>query len=136
MAKFTALEEIAMRSNEEIVRDFIAAWSRLDVDEIVGFFTPDGTYHNMMNKPVSGHENLRKFIGGFIKDWTQTTWDVLNIVSQGDIVMAERLDRTRLGAKSVDLPCCGVFELTEGKISIWRDYFDLPTYTRVFVTTK
>ena len=57
-----------MISNEEIVRDFIAAWSRLDVEEIVAFFTPDGAYHNMMNKPVSGHDNLRKFIGGFIKD--------------------------------------------------------------------
>lgn len=119
-----------MRTNEETVRNFIAAWSRLDVDEIVAFFAPDGTYHNMMNKPVSGHDNLRRFIGGFIKDWTETNWDVLNIVSQGDIVMAERLDRTRLGAKSVDLPCCGVFELAGGKIRIWRDYFDLATYTR------
>ena len=119
-----------MRTNEDIVRDFIAAWSRLDVDEIVAFFTPDGTYHNMMNKPVSGHDNLRRFIGGFIKDWTETNWDILNIVSQGDVVMAERLDRTRLGTKSVDLPCCGVFELAGGKIRIWRDYFDLATYTR------
>lgn len=125
-----------MISNEEIVRDFIAAWSRLDVEEIVAFFTPDGAYHNMMNKPVSGLDNLRKFIGGFIKDWTQTTWDVLNIVSRGDIVMAERLDRTNLGAKSVDLPCCGVFELTNGKIRIWRDYFDLATYTHAIVATK
>ena len=119
-----------MTTNAEIVRNFIAAWSRLDADEIVAFFTPDGTYHNMMNKPVSGHDNLRRFIGGFIKDWTETNWDVLNIVSRGDIVIAERLDRTRLGAKSVDLPCCGVFELAGGKIRIWRDYFDLATYTR------
>ncbi len=125
-----------MRTNEEIVRNFIVAWSRLDADEIVAFFTPDGIYHNMMNKPVSGHDNLRKFIGGFIKDWTETNWDVLNIVSQGDIVMAERLDRTRLGAKSVDLPCCGVFELADGKIRIWRDYFDLATYTRAIAATK
>jgi len=119
-----------LKTNEETVRNFIAAWSRLDADEIVAFFTPDGTYHNMMNKPVSGHDNLRRFIGGFIKDWTETNWDVLNIVSRGDIVIAERLDRTRLGAKSVDLPCCGVFELAGGKIRIWRDYFDLATYTR------
>jgi limonene-1,2-epoxide hydrolase len=125
-----------MRTNEGIVRDFIAAWSRLDVDEIVAFFTPDGTYHNMMSKPISGHDNLRKFIGGFIKDWTQTNWDVLNVVSQGDIVMAERLDRTRLGAKSVDLPCCGVFELADGKIRNWRDYFDLATYTRAIAATN
>jgi limonene-1,2-epoxide hydrolase len=125
-----------MRTNEEVVRDFVAAWSRLDVDGIVAFFTSDGTYHNMMSKPVSGHDNLRNFIAGFIKDWTQTTWDVLNIVSQGDIVMAERLDRTRLGDKSVDLPCCGVFELTDGKIRIWRDYFDLATYVRAIAATK
>ena len=125
-----------MRTNEETVRNFIAAWSRLDVDEIVAFFTPDGIYHNMMNKPVSGHDNLRRFIGGFIKDWTETNWDVLNVVSQGDIVMAERLDRTRFGAKSVDLPCCGVFELAGGKIRIWRDYFDLATYTRAIAEPK
>jgi limonene-1,2-epoxide hydrolase len=122
-----------MRSNEEIVRDFIAAWSRLDVDEIVAFFTPDGTYHNMMNKPVSGHDNLRKFIGGFIKDWTQTTWDVLNIVSRGDIVMAERLDRTHLGAKK-----CRSALLWCVRVDEWKDqnHFDLATYARAIVATK
>ncbi|WP_423886869.1 limonene-1,2-epoxide hydrolase family protein [Bradyrhizobium sp.] len=31
---------------------------------------------------------------------------------------------------------CGVFDLAPAKISIWRDYFDLATYTRVFVATK
>lgn len=125
-----------MKSNEEIVKDFIAAWSRLDADEIVAFFRPDGTYHNMMNRPVSGHDNLRRFIGGFIKEWTETTWDILSIVSRGDIVMAERLDRTRLGARSVDLPCCGVFEMAGGKIKVWRDYFDLATYTRAVATPQ
>lgn len=44
--------------------------------------------------------------------------------------MVERLDRTRVGDKPVDLPCCGVFELENGKIKIWRDYFDMATYTR------
>ena len=125
-----------MRTNEEIVRDFIAAWSRLNSEELVAFFTPDGTYHNMMNKPVSGHDNLRKFIGGFLNSWTATRWDILNLVSKGDIVIAERLDRTRLGDKSVDLPCCGVFEMSGGKIKVWRDYFDLATFTRVFQPTK
>ena len=117
-------------NNEQIVRDFIATWSRLNADEIVEFFTPDGIYHNMMNKPVAGHENLRRFIGGFIKDWTETTWDVLNIASSGDIVVAERLDRTRVGERSVELACCGVFEMQGGKIKIWRDYFDLATYAK------
>src|SRR5690242_1916937 len=79
-----------MANNEQIVRDFIRAWSRLNVEEIVAFFAPDGAYHNMMNKPVAGHDSLRKFIGGFIKDWTRTDWDVLNILSHGNVVVAER----------------------------------------------
>jgi limonene-1,2-epoxide hydrolase len=124
-----------VKANEETIRDFIAAWSRLDIDEIVACFASDGTYHNMMNKPVSGHDNLRRFIGGFIKDWTWTTWDILNIIAQGNIVIAERLDRTRVGDKGIDLPCCGVFVLEDGKIHIWRDYFDLATYIRAIAAT-
>lgn len=125
-----------MTSNEDVIRDFITAWSRLDVDEIVGFFAPDGVYHNMMNKPVAGHAALRGFIGGFIKNWTRTDWELLTIVSRGDIVIAERLDRTQIGDRSVNLPCCGVFEMRDGKIKVWRDYFDLATYTRAIEPTK
>lgn len=119
-----------MTANEALVRDFIAAWSRLNADELVGFFTADGTYHNMMAKPVSGHDDLRRFIGGFIGGWSATSWEIVNLVSRGELVIAERVDRTRLGDKRVELPCCGVFEMAGGKIKVWRDYFDLATYTR------
>ena len=117
-------------SNIEIIRDFITAWSRLDPDELVAYFTPDGTYHNMPIGPISGHDSLRPFISSFLSSWTSTQWDILNIVASGDVVIAERLDRTRIGDKSVYLPCCGVFEMRDGKIAVWRDYFDMATYTR------
>lgn len=118
-----------MAKNEEIIRDFISAWSRLNSEELVQYFSKDGTYHNMPAAPVSGHENLKKFIGAFLKNWTATEWDILNIVSKGDIVIAERLDRTRVGEKAVNLPCCGVFEMENGKIKMWRDYFDMATFS-------
>lgn len=119
-----------MRSNESTIRAFIAAWSRLDVEELVSYFTPDGTYHNMMTRPVSGHDNLRRFIGGFVRGWTRTDWEILNILAQGEVVIAERVDRTEVGGKKVELPCCGVFEMREGRIALWRDYFDMATYTK------
>jgi len=93
-----------MTANEAIVRDFIAAWSRLNADELVEFFTPDGTYHNMMAMPVSGHDDLRRFIGGFIGRWSATSWEIVNLVGHGDLVIAERVDRTRLGDKQVEAP--------------------------------
>ncbi|RAK62760.1 limonene-1,2-epoxide hydrolase family protein [Phenylobacterium kunshanense] len=119
-----------MSENARIIRDFIAAWSRLDAAELAAFFAEDGVYHNMPARPVAGRAAVQAFIAGFIKDWTATEWDVLNIVEAGDVVIAERLDRTRVGDKPVDLPCCGVFEMSGGKIKVWRDYFDLATYTR------
>jgi len=120
-----------MRSNVDIVREFIAAWSRLDSDELAAYFTEDGTYYNMPTAPVSGRENVRNFIKGFAGGWQATTWDVVNIVGAGDVVIAERVDRTRTkNGKSVDLPCCGVFEMQNGKIKVWRDYFDLGVYMK------
>lgn len=119
-----------MPSNEETVRDFIAAWSRLDAEELASYFAEDGVYHNMPFAPVAGKTRIQAFIAAFIKQWTASDWEILNIVSAGDIVIAERVDRTRIGDKLVDLPCCGVFEMREGKIQIWRDYFDMATYTK------
>lgn len=119
-----------MSNNEKIVRDFIDAWPRLDVEEIVGYFAEDGVYHNMMLDPVTGREALKGFIGAFAANWADTKWEILNLVSRDDLVIAERVDRMTVGGRKVALPCCGVFEIENGKIKVWRDYFDLATFTK------
>lgn len=119
-----------MSANEEIIRSFIAAWSRLNPDELVDYFAEDGVYHNMPIGPIQGRAALKAFIAAFVKNWTTTEWDVLTLVSAGDVVIAERLDRTKVGDRNVNLPCCGVFEMVNGKIKVWRDYFDMGTYTK------
>lgn len=119
-----------MADSEKTILDFIAAWSRLNVDEIVSYFAEDGVYHNMPTQPVKGHAALRQFIAAFLKMWSKTDWDILNIVSKGNVVIAERLDRTVAMGKNVNLPCCGVFEMENGKIKVWRDYFDMGTYMK------
>ena len=125
-----------MSDNVQTIKDFIAAWSNLDSDELVGYFSEDGIYYNMPTQPVQGKEQLKQFIRSFISNWTKTNWDTLNIIGEGDVVIAERLDRTEVGDIKVDLPCCGVFEMEEGKIKVWRDYFDMGTYTGPFSKDK
>jgi limonene-1,2-epoxide hydrolase len=117
-----------MKENEQVIRSFVEAWSRLDPEELAAYFTDDGIYHNMPIAPIVGRPKVEEFIRGFSAAWTETTWDLLNIASSGDLVFAERVDRTQSGDKSVDLPCVGVFELEDGKIKVWRDYFDFATY--------
>lgn len=116
--------------NVATIRSFIEAWSRLDPDELADYFADDGCYHNIPVGPVAGRSQVRDMIAAFTADWTETTWDLLNIAAAGDVVFAERLDRTKAGDRAVDLPCNGVFEMEEGKIKVWRDYFDMATFTK------
>lgn len=119
-----------MSSNIALIEDFCKAWSRLDPAELASYFTENGFYHNMPAEPVQGRDAIEKFIRGFAVNWTKTDWQILNMAETGDVVFAERLDRTQAGEKSVDLPCTGVFTIREGKIACWRDYFDIGTYVR------
>lgn len=118
-----------MTGNEKLVREFIAAWSSLDPAGLADYFTADGTYHNIPSQPVSGRDNIRNFIAGFIRPWQATEWEIVSLVAQGDLVMVERIDKTVVAGQPVNLPCVGVFLIEDGKISVWRDYFDLATYT-------
>lgn len=118
-----------MSNNETIIREFVAAWSNLDADELADYFTDDGVYYNMPSQPISGRENVRNFISNFMRPWESTDWEIINIMAEGDKVMVERMDRTVAAGNEINLPCFGIFEMEDGKIKVWRDYFNLPTYT-------
>ena len=115
-------------NNEATVRNFITAWSRLNPSELASYFSEDGVYHNMPSEAVVGRDNIERFIAGFIRPWESTDWEVISLLADGDIVMVERLDKTVVAGSPVNLPCFGYFELTDGEITLWRDYFDSTTY--------
>jgi limonene-1,2-epoxide hydrolase len=59
---------------------------------------------------------------------TALPWQVRHIVADGNIVMAERVDNFEVRGKRISVPCMGIFELRDGKISAWRDYWDLKSF--------
>ena len=115
------------KSNQEIIEEFISVWSNLDPQELASYFTEDGTYHNMPIEPISGRANVESFIAGFIAPWTSTQWDIISIVSSGNTVIAERVDKTQVEGKQVNLTCPGVFKMGDGKIKVWRGNLDMQT---------
>jgi limonene-1,2-epoxide hydrolase len=115
----------------EVVRGFCASWSRMDIDEIMAFFSDDAVYHNMPGPPVNGREAIRSSIQRFLGGWKETHWEIVNLAAAAPIVFAERVDHIAgVGGQRVDLPVTGVFEVEDDKIRAWRDYFDLASYTR------
>jgi limonene-1,2-epoxide hydrolase len=114
---------------EKIVSEFLAAWPRKNVDELMSYFAPDAVYHNIPVPPVVGADAIRKVFEGFLGAFS-IVLDVVNMASKGDLVFTERIDRFVMNGKKFDLPVNGVFELRGGKIVSFRDYFDLASFER------
>ena len=117
--------------NLELVRHFCNAFSRRDPEEILEFFTEDAVYHNMPMPPVQGKAGIKTVLDMFLKPAESVEFIVLKVAEGDDgAVLTERLDKFSLRGKKVELPVMGVFELEGGKISAWRDYFDMAAWTR------
>lgn len=121
------------RTPEQVVRDFCAAWSRLDIDELMTYFADDAVYHNMPTEPLKGRDVIRAGIQQFTANWERTEWEIVEMASNGNVVFAERVDRIDAGGRHLDLPVTGVFVLEGEQIKEWRDYFDIGTYMRALV---
>jgi limonene-1,2-epoxide hydrolase len=112
--------------NERIVADFCRAWSRMNLDEILGFMAEDAVYHNIPMAPAKGKASIRAVVDGFLKMADAIDFKVLNTASAGNVVMNERVDSfVYKGGKKGSVPVVGVFEVSGGKITAWRDYFDM-----------
>jgi limonene-1,2-epoxide hydrolase len=120
-----------MSANLERVRSFIEAWQRNDLDELMSYFAEDCVYHNIPVAPVRGLEAIRATLQGFSGMASRVEWLLHQIAENEDgVVLTERTDRFEIGGQWVELPVMGSFELAGGRITAWRDYFDLAQFQR------
>jgi limonene-1,2-epoxide hydrolase len=119
-----------MTDNIDLVRAFCEAFSRRETDELLQFFAEDAIYHNMPMPPVRGKDAIHGVLDMFLKPAESAEFVILHIAEADGVVLTERLDTFLIGGKHVELPVAGVFEVADGKINSWRDYFDMATWSR------
>jgi limonene-1,2-epoxide hydrolase len=116
-------------SAADVVREFCAAWEQRDADLILSYFAPDATYHNIPVEPAVGHEAIRAVLDLFVPTSRSIRFEIRNLVAEGDRVFTERVDHFEFDdGRTVALPVAGVFEIADGRIAAWRDYFDLQSF--------
>jgi limonene-1,2-epoxide hydrolase len=115
---------------DELVTEFCKLWANPDPDQIASYFADDGIYHNIPMPPAEGREAIREFLDVMLAGFDGIDFQVHRQLSDGSVVMNERTDRMRrIGGGEIELPVMGVFEVRDGRIAVWRDYFDLATVT-------
>ena len=112
----------------DVIRNFCEAWRRLDADELMTYFTDDAVYHNIPVDPVVGPDAIKAMFAMFTTGVERIEFRVENISADGNVVLTERLDVFVLPHTTIELPVMGTFEVRDGKIASWRDYFDLNQY--------
>jgi limonene-1,2-epoxide hydrolase len=114
----------------ETVTALITANETKDIDALLAVLTDDVVYENVPMSVLTGHEEIRAMLSGFLGSAERVEWEVLRQVEQGNTVMNERIDRFWLpDEKKISLRVAGVFEVRDGKVAVWRDYFDLAAFT-------
>ena len=118
-----------MSDAEAVVNAFMAEFDveHPDADQLASYFTDDAVYHNMPMDPAEGLDAVKAALAG-VSQMTSRGWEIVHQASNGDIVLNERIDRFEMGGTSVEVQVCGVFEIRDGKIARWRDYFDMASF--------
>lgn len=114
---------------ERLVRTFCDAFGRHDAEALRPFFTDDVVYHNIPMDPAVGIDAAVAFIAGFFAMCEGMEIETVHLAVRGNVVLTERIDTFTMGQKVAPLPVMGTFEVRDGKISAWRDYFDMAQIT-------
>ena len=95
---------------------------------VTQWFTPETVYENIGMSRTVGIDEALAFVTEFERGFGAIAIRVetLAICAVGNKVLTERIDyvMNAAGAPAMTIPLMGVFEVADGRITAWRDYFD------------
>jgi len=110
-----------------VVKRYMDAMEKMDFDAGLAYVADDCEYINGPNPPARGPEGVRGELAPFFAPILENQFIIRRQAVAGNTVFIERLDRHRIKEGWFELPVTGVFEVKNGKIVYWREYFNLAT---------
>ena len=118
-------------SPTEVVANFIADIEAKDLDGAMSHVAEDVYYDNVPIGDMNGRDKMREFLSPMLGGAGPVEFEVIRETATGNTVMNERVDRFHTGSgRQIELPVMGIFEVNDGLITFWRDYFDNGTFMR------
>lgn len=114
---------------ERIVREFCDSFDGRAAESLRPYFTDDIVYHNIPLDPAVGIDATLAFIDAFFAMCDSMTIETVHLAVRDNLVLTERIDTFTVGDVVAPLPVMGTFEVRDGRICAWRDYFDLGQIT-------
>lgn len=115
-----------MREGIRFVEKFLGTLEDRDLDKVAGLVTEDVVYANPPSEPLVGRKAMIDFLSFNYKRMDRSTCVIHSMTQNhdGSIVMNERTEHMHFGDKKAGATLMGIFEIRDGRISAWRDYWD------------
>ena len=117
----------------ELVLAWCTNWPGVGPEEASHYFSPDAEWINVPapDRVTVGPEAIATELARFTKRFAHVSVQVHHAAESADgVVLVERSETFVFpGGTSFQLPVAAVFELRDGRITSWRDYFDMAQFT-------
>ena len=114
-----------MTSTAEVVRTFCSAIDRKDLVVVEALLDEKVVYHNIGSEPAVGREATLAAVKFQFDMFDPAEFRIRNLAVDGNTVLTERVDVVTANGIGAPVPVMGTFEVRDGRIIAWRDYFDM-----------
>jgi limonene-1,2-epoxide hydrolase len=111
-------------SPEDTVRAFLTALERFDIDAAGELLDPDVVYENVSLPAAHGRAATLRLLRSMPRALSAFEARTHRLAATGPVVLTERTDVLVVGRVRVAFWVCGIFEVHDGRLTLWRDYFD------------
>lgn len=111
-------------ANARVVETFLYALQDQDFDTAESLMADTIEWQNVGFPTIRGRNRI---MGIFRRGEGRGGFEVKfhRVAAEGNAVLTERTDALVVGPLRLQFWVCGAFEVHGGKITLWRDYFDL-----------
>jgi len=114
-----------MTSPSDVVREFCSAFAAKDLATIERLLDDKAVYHNVGMEPAVGKDASIASIKGFLDMSEVLAFDIHHLAAECDTVLTERTDTMTVNGITAPIAVMGAFDVRDGLIVAWRDYFDM-----------
>lgn len=119
--------------NTHTVEAFLNALQDEDFDTIDASLDDNVVYQNVGTPTIRGRKRVVKFLSAMGRPSLGFEVKIHRIAADGSAVLTERTDVLIAGPLRIQFWVCGVFEVRDGRITLWRDYFDFFDITKATI---
>jgi limonene-1,2-epoxide hydrolase len=107
-----------------VVERFLDRLRATDSDGAAALLATDVAYENKGMPTLHGRGRVRRALRAVVRSGAEVELHVHSISAAGASVLTERTDVLQWGRMRLQFWVCGRFDVRDGEIVLWRDYFD------------